>query len=77
MMYDHVVTWLSFKHWLGDRPPKVYQTLRGLSFSASAARALAFLPTSFRPYPLSGNLGDGQLPKSYAFGDQMSKFAMR
>jgi len=36
---------------VGDRPPKVFRTLRGLSFSASAARALAFLPTSFRPYP--------------------------
>lgn len=51
MMYDHDVTCLSLKHWLGDRPPKVVQTLRGLSFSASAARALAFLPTSFRPLP--------------------------
>lgn len=57
----------------GDRPPKVVQTLRGLSFSASAARALAFLPTSFRPYPTIGNMGDGQLFKSYALDDQMSK----
>ena len=66
MMYDHVVTCDAFTVEWVTVPRRWFRPCGGFLFSALAARALAFLPTFFRPYPANGVWETDS--ESYSFG---------